>query len=225
MQGLDAEFSFPMFAADGSNWAIYRDQVAQILGQRSLHLTNAEMPSSYPTNEAADDATRRWEREDAVVKYSIACSLPDSVFSQIKQCPTAKDVWDKLKQTFDDAGRWPKIYLQRELYNQKCGESEDVRAHFARLDDLRERLAGWGKTVPDDEYAYILLASLRDVYGTTVSAISIAARFLEKDPHPSDVVHLVTNEYDQRKLQSREARRTTQNRGSSAAARRRKRKP
>jgi hypothetical protein len=224
MQDLDVEFPLPMLAADGSNWAIYKNQVPEILGWQSLHdhLTNAEMPSSYTNNESVDDATRRWEREETIVRYCITTSLPDSVLFCVYQCTTVKDAWDTLKQRFDRTGRWPRIYLQRELYSKQCGKNEDVRAHFAKLDDLRARLAGWGKSIPNDEYAYILLASLPDVYDTIISVITAAAYV--KDPDPSQVVHLVTNEYNQRNLRNREGQ-TTKNRGSSAAARKRNRKP
>jgi hypothetical protein len=214
-----------MLAADGSNWAIYKNQVAQILSWQSLHdhLTNAEMPSSYTSNESVDDASHRWEREEAIVNYHIMISLTDSVLLGLEECTTVKDTWDKLNRTFHIRGRWPRIYLQRELYSKKCGKNEDVRAHFAKLGDLRTRLTGWGKSIPNDEYAYILLASLPDVYDTIICVISNLAGFLE-DPDPSRVVHLVTYEYDQRNLRNREGQ-TTKNRGSSAGARKRNKKP
>jgi hypothetical protein len=94
-----------MLADDGSNWAIYKNQVAQILSWQSLHdhLTNAEMPSSYTSNESVDDATDRWERGEAIVNYHIIMSLPDSVLLGVEGT-TVKDMWDKLNRTFD---RWP----------------------------------------------------------------------------------------------------------------------
>jgi len=181
------------------------------------------MPSSYTSNESVDDATDRWKRGEAIVNFHIVMSLPDSVLLGVKEGTTVKDKWDKLNRTFEGRERWPRIYLQRELYSKKCGKNEDVRAHFAKLDDLRARLAGWGKSIPDDEYAYILLASLPNIYDTIICVISNAPGFF-KNPNPCHVVHLVTNEYNQRNLRNREGQ-STKNRGSSAAARRRNRKP
>ncbi|KAI0298952.1 hypothetical protein BC826DRAFT_1121001 [Russula brevipes] len=129
MESLDVDFSLPMLAADGSNWAIYKDQVFQILSTQSLHdhLTNAEMPSSYTSNGSVDDATDRWKRGEAIVNFHIIMSLPDSALLGVEVRTTVKDMWDKLNRTFDLRGRWPRIYLQRELYSKKCGKNEDVR--------------------------------------------------------------------------------------------------
>jgi gag-polypeptide of LTR copia-type len=90
------------------------------------------------------------------------------------------------------------VDLGKKLQSIKCGDNEDVHAHFTKLNDLHEQLLAMGKILGDDEYASILLRSLPTSYEPTTSAINAATDLSSTDITPDIVTRLVTDEYDQR---------------------------
>jgi gag-polypeptide of LTR copia-type len=167
------------------------------------HLTNAEVPTSLAGADAetADlEATSRWKHEDAIVRHSTAFSIPDEAFAVVRRGTSAKDFWDNLKARFESKSRWIRVEVMRKLYNQKCGNDDDVRAHLARLFSLQEQLFATGGSISDDDFSYLILDSLPDAYDTLVSSIGIAASFSnkERDLSPIDVNALITSDYERR---------------------------
>jgi hypothetical protein len=192
----------PSLAADGSNWAIYHERMVLMLGALSLvdHLNNAETPKSGAEAETVEaaQAAIRWEHDDAIVKQYIQASIPDDVLEKIKGGTSAKDFWHSLKALFEFKSRRIRYGLERRLYNQQCRKRDNVRTHFASMDSLREQLAAAGKSIPDDEYAYLLLTSLPKAYNDTVSIVNAIASFSKKDLLPDVVTSLITKEYEEK---------------------------
>jgi hypothetical protein len=94
----------PKLAADGSNWATYRDRMSWVLGgDLADHLTNAEVPKSRAGAETV--TTTRWERDDAIVQQYIAASIPDDVFAVVQKGTSAKDFWHNLEARFEIKSR------------------------------------------------------------------------------------------------------------------------
>src|SRR6267142_2035479 len=88
------------------------------------------------------------------------------------------------------------VDLGKKLQNIKCGDDNDIRIHFTKLDNLCEQLSAMGKILGDDEYASILLGSLPTSYKPTTSAINAATDLSGTDITPDIVTRLVTDEYD-----------------------------
>ncbi|KAF8494097.1 hypothetical protein F5888DRAFT_1593987, partial [Russula emetica] len=92
----------PKLAADGSNWAIYRDRMAWLLGSPLAdHLTNAEVPKSGADAETVNDSLARWEHDDAIVRQYIAASIPDNIFAVVQKGTSAKDFMHNLEARFE----------------------------------------------------------------------------------------------------------------------------
>jgi len=129
----------------------------------------------------------QWHLDQAVVKQLIGSSVPDTVFNAIKTGTTAKDVWDALKKLYEGRTTLILVDLQRRLQTTHCAKEDNVCEHFDRLADLHQQLAAMGKTVPDNEYASILMGLLLSSYQATLSAISIAAEISGTTPTPAIV--------------------------------------
>jgi len=56
------------------------------------------------------------------------------------------------------------VDLGKKLQNIKCGNNNDICAHFTKLDDLHKQLSAMGKILGNNEYASILLRSLPTSY-------------------------------------------------------------
>src|ERR1700678_2572448 len=90
------------------------------------------------------------------------------------------------------------IDLRLKLQSIKCGDNEDVRTHFSKLAEMNERLASYGVTLTDHEYASILVGSLPSIYDHTLSSILAAAKLSKTALNPDTVISLITDDHDRR---------------------------
>ncbi len=65
--------------------------------------------------------------------------------------------------------------MGQKLQNTRCGDDDDVRTHFVKLANFREQLAAMGQSIPDQQYADILITSLPPCYNMHVCAITTNA--------------------------------------------------
>src|SRR6266702_3442495 len=196
----DTKITVTKLVADGSNLVMYCDRMLWAVDSRSLsiHLTSSTITQEYKDagNVGIMTPKIRWRHDQAAVKQLIGLSVRDTVFNAIKTSNTAKDVWDQLKKLFEGCTTLILVDLGRRLQTTHCAEEDSIREHFERLTDLRQQLAAMGKTVPDSEYASILMGSLPPSYQPTLSAISMAAEMSGTTPTPAIVTKLATDEYD-----------------------------
>jgi hypothetical protein len=136
------------------------------------------------------------------VKQAITASVPDSIFNRIKNSTRAKDVWDTLKALFEGWTQMIVVDLCRQIQSLKCREDDNIHTHFDNIANLRKQLAAMGKTIPDKEYASILLGSIPSTFEATVSTMSTTAALTNTDLTPNTVIHLITDEYDHRTLKN-----------------------
>jgi transposase InsO family protein len=181
------------------------------IGSRNLssHLTEAAITQEYQDtgNVSILTAAQRWALDQRVVKQLIATSVPDTVFNDIKgtAASTAKDVWDDLRRLFEGRTTLILVDLGRRLQTTRCAEEESVCEHFEKLATMREQLAAMGKSVPDTEFASILMGSLPPSYASTLSGIAAAAEISNTTPTVSSVRKLAVDEYDRRTLNNGKA--------------------
>ena len=93
------------------------------------------------------------------------------------------------------------IDLGQKLQNTRCGDDDDVRAHFAKLANFREQLAAMGQSaVPDQQCADILIALLQPCYDIRVCAITANADETGRPINPARVVKFICDDYDKRMI-------------------------
>jgi len=198
-------------ATDGSNWASYRDKLHIVLKMRRWqeHLTSDSVTKQY--NDRGDvnglKPSMRWEDDDEAAKSILMSSIPEEFFNRIKGGANAKAWWDELKLTCEGKSRSLMINLGRRMSNTFCGEDDDVRAHFAKLANMREQLAAMGESISDQHYANILLASLPKCYEMRVTAITTNADDTGRGIEPQKVVRLITDDYD-RTMMAKDAKKS-----------------
>jgi hypothetical protein len=195
---------------DGSNWPTYRDRMMWALRSRGLleHLTSATITATYTNIGTVNNITpeMRWENDEAITMHVIATSIPNTVFTNIKSKQNAKDVWDALKALFESRTQMVIVGTSQQLQLTKCSEDDSVREHFDKLTNLREQLAAMGKSIPDNEYASILMGSLPESYTAILGSIAAAAELSGTAVSSSIVVKIATDEYDRRTLGSEKSK-------------------
>ena len=192
--------------ADGTNWVSYRDRMIWSLRSRGLmdHLTNDTITNAYITLGDINNRTpqMRWDADEATTMHVIAASIPNSVFTNVKGHTTAKAVWDALKSLYENRTTMVLVKTSQQLQTTWCSEDDSVREHFDKLANLREQLAAMGKSIPDNEYASILMGLLPETYTAMLGSIAAAAEMSGHAVSSAAVVKIATDEYDRRTLES-----------------------
>ena len=95
-------------------------------------IDNDIIPQSY--TDAGDigglTPNEQWVVDQAMTKYLIVSSIPDSIFNQIKDHATVKGMWDTMKALFKGQSQNLIIDLQQKLQQQKCEEAGNLCTHF-----------------------------------------------------------------------------------------------
>jgi hypothetical protein len=80
-----------------------------------------------------------------------------------------------------------------------------VQKYFDKLANLHEQLAAMGKTIPETEYASILMGSVPMSYAGMLGSIAASTEMSRAAVSPAVVIKLATDEFDCRNLQSDKA--------------------
>src|SRR6266851_5898650 len=214
-------------AGDGSNWVSYRDRMGIILCMWCWqeHLTSATVTQAYRDRGDVNGVApnMRWEDDNEVVKALIMSSIPDELFNWIKSGVTAMAWWDSLKDICEDRSQSLSIDLRQKLQNARCGDDDDVCAHFAKLTNFHEQLAAMGQSVPDQQYADILIMSLPPFYNMCICAITTNADKTGRPINPARIVKFICDDYDKRMI-SKEADKKSEDQAFAAQLQKRKNK-
>jgi gag-polypeptide of LTR copia-type len=221
------KFEIVRLAGDGANWVSYRDRMGVILRMRRWHehLTSATVSQAYINRGDVNGIApaMRWEDDDEAVKALIMSSIPDELFNWIKSGVNAQAWWDSLKNICEDRSRSMSIDLRGKLQSTHCGEDDDVRAHFAKLTNYREQLAAMGQSIPDQQFADILIASLPSCYEMRLCAITTNADETGNPIRPARIVKFISDDYDKWMI-SKEAEKKSDDQAFAAQSRKRKNK-
>jgi hypothetical protein len=189
------------------------------------HLTSTRVTQAYKDASKIGGVKPEacWKADEALVRQLIVASVPDSVFNCIKGGTDAKSVWDELKKIFEGHTRSLLIDLGRKLQNTKCGEDDDVCAHFEALANFREQLAAMGQTISDDQYTNTLMSSLPLSYDSNISIITTNADMSSATITPTTIIRIITDEYDKCMLKKAKPK-SMQDEAFAAEAQKNKRK-
>jgi len=142
----------------------------------------------------------RWEDDDETVKHLIMSFVPNEIFNRIKGGTNARTWWASLKDTCEGRLQSFLIDLGRRLQNARCGEDDDIRAHFVKLANFQEQLAAMGETVSDQPYSNTFLTSLPPCYEMRICAITTNTDETGKGIDPARVIKHISDDYDKRML-------------------------
>ena len=127
-------------------------------------------------------------------------TIPDEVLHKVKDTANVKEVWDKLKVEYEGKSRSVLVDLGRKFQTSRCGEDDDVRAHFSKPAHLREKLSALGRTVSDDEYVAVFIGSLLSCYDGPIDSLTSSCDVNNVDITPTAVTRAATREYEKRSL-------------------------
>ncbi len=198
---FDEKIPIPKLSLDGSNWVTYCNRLTSAVCSHDLddHLTSAVI-----TQECIDDSTinnhspqRRWRAKEKIVKALIESSVPDIIFNDIKDLPTAKEAWDVVIAKFSCTTEMSLTELRRQFQNSRCPEDGNVCTHFNMLTELHQKMATLGATISDEDYATTLKAALPSSYSATLIGIATIWESTGNLVPSSTIIRFVLDEYEQ----------------------------
>lgn len=120
---------------DGSNFALWKEQIHDILVQKKQRA-----PISFATRQAAltehfQVTQYEWEELDALARSTIYLHLAESVYFTVLDCPTSHATWVKLcntyeQNTYEQNTPSNKVFLMRRLFNLRMKENGSVAHHI-----------------------------------------------------------------------------------------------
>ncbi len=138
----------------------------------------------------------RWKDDNEAVKALIMSSILDELFNWIKSKVTAQAWWDSLKDICKDRLRSLSIDLRQKLQNAHCGDDNNIYAYFVKLANFCEQLAAMGQSMPDQQYADILIASLPPFYNMHICAITTNMDETGRPINPTRIIKFICDDYD-----------------------------
>ena len=124
------------------------------------------------------------------------------------------EAWKVLKDDFEKRSRMFTIDLWRWLQDVHCEDNRNVRTHFDNLRNMREELAALSESIPDWDFAAIILSSLPKSYDTYLSTITATLSVLGKEVDPDALILSIINEYNHCSVKNRQMK----DKGKSDAA-------
>lgn len=134
------------------------------------HFLNLEGLKKYITLDVYSTDTASVE-EDAKTMSKLIMTIDSSVFSHIRDATTTKQLWDKLKEMFDDSGFSRRISLLRSLISIRLEKCVSMAAYVNQMVETSQRLRGTGFKIDEEWVGSLLLAGLSEKFMPMIMAI------------------------------------------------------
>ena len=207
--------NLPKLAADGANWIVWKNRIQILIGAKKLaHILDDKAaaptePKPLAAGAKAEDIAKfdadlekyqEHQQSDAEVKHLIVSTIPDSLFIKTINCATASSLWKTICAEHESKTQPFIIEMTRNLHNQRCSETDDVKQHLSKMLKLREELAATGKVLSESDFTTIIVNSLPPSFYIVISSAYSAANVVGKDLFTDHIVAVVLEEYSRRQI-------------------------
>lgn len=186
--------------SNGDAWG----NIEKLKGSENYHtwsfaIKNLLDLNNYEKCILSDDQVEKDVDKLRKAKARLNLSVTPAVAVHIEQLQTAAQIWNKLKELFEDKGLIRRINLLRKLVTTQLENCNSMSEYVGQVLETSNKLHGIGFAVADEWLASILLAGLSDEFkpmimamessGLNITADLVKSRLLEnnyeKDPKNS----------------------------------------
>jgi hypothetical protein len=121
-------------------------------------------PGTTPTCTSTDD----WEKLDWKEKITIRLCLLDSVFLNVSEEATTKDLWDKLGKLGKSKSLVNKLFLRNKLYSMRMRDGDSVAENLNAFNIVVSQLVSVEIKISDEDKCISLLCSLPNSWDSLV---------------------------------------------------------
>ena len=79
---------------------------------------------------------KTWQRKDKKAQACIGLTLSDSMLENVRECETAKEMWETICDVFEKHTLLNKLAARRRFYTAEKLESESILAYSNRIRQL-----------------------------------------------------------------------------------------
>ena len=131
-----------------------------------------------PRSEWTEADKRRYELNHKAIN-AIVCAVSADEFKKLSRCETAKEMWDKLKDTYEGTSdmKNAKIdMLMHEYETFKMKENETVEEMFERFGKITNALDALGERLAQAKLVRKILRSLSSIWKAKVTALQESSK-------------------------------------------------
>lgn len=114
-------------------------------------------------------------------KAMLVLSVEKKIFLHIQNCNSAMEIWNVLRNKYEDKGLSRKIKILKTMINSKSEDADDMQSYIDIILDGANKLQGIGFKIADELIAAILLAGLSDHYQPLIMALEATHDDLKSD--------------------------------------------
>ncbi|XP_021843474.1 uncharacterized protein [Spinacia oleracea] len=135
------------------------------LHTRSHRVLSHILPTGKEPVPSTDDEIELWSTLDAVVLQWIYATIStDLLHTIIEEDISAKEVWDRLRNIFQDNKNSRVVALEHDFSHVKMRDFPNASAYCQRLKTLADQLKSVGAPVTDNRLVLQLVAGLTEAY-------------------------------------------------------------
>ncbi|KAG6454155.1 hypothetical protein O3G_MSEX008511 [Manduca sexta] len=109
--------------------------------------------------------------DDEKTRAKLIMTIDPSLYVHVKNVSSSKELWEKLKQLFDDSGFSRRISLLRNLISIRRENCSSMTSYVTQIIDTAQKLSGTGFEINDLWTGSLLLAGLPDRFSPMIMAI------------------------------------------------------
>ena len=121
--------------------------------------------------EALSVARETWLEEDQKAMSTINLSIAKNQIGHVRNCKTAKEVWDTFSQLYENSSMVNTVQLLRQLIGKTLGKDEDMPSHLSTMSELVSRLEACQETISENIYVALILSSLTKDYDSLIMGL------------------------------------------------------
>ena len=121
------------------------------------------------------------ERKLAKAKAKLILCIDPINYSHIQSATNAKEVWEKLKASFEDSGLTRKVSLLRTMATTRLEKCSSVDDYVNEIVTTAHKLSGLGFPVSDEWVGTLLLAGLPEEYRPMIMGIESSGMAITAD--------------------------------------------
>ena len=130
------------------------------------------IPTNPPTN--ARSPERNHYEDNSKAMNAILSGLTETVFVKVMHCEMSKEIWDKLKNIYEEdvKVKGEKLLTYRgQSENLKMKEEENIVAYFLQVDEIVNIIKGLGEKIEEPVIVQKILRSLPMRFDSKIFAI------------------------------------------------------
>lgn len=154
---------FTLAKLNNNNYATWKFEIEMLLTREDRWFVVDEVKPEPETD--------TWRKADRKARTTIALCVEPSQYTLIRDCASARDVWDALKAYHEKSTTTSQLSLLIRLCDAKLQEGGDAEKHLLEMDTLFGRLQNVGLTLEEKLKVAMVLRSMPESYHFLASAL------------------------------------------------------